>query len=90
MGDATTNYKSFAESKMFATEKEGNCLRYFALQDVSREAMRKALDSMPDKFETIWKRFMKYCNDNNRKSHHRENKHFVYSFHSVRQHRLLF
>lgn len=49
------------ESGKFTTEKEGNCLRFFALQSVSLDALRIALDNRPESFQTKWERFTNYC-----------------------------
>lgn len=51
----------FLESGKFTTEKEGNCLRFFALQSVSLDALRIALDNMSESFQTKWQRFANYC-----------------------------
>lgn len=49
------------ESGKFTTEKEGNCLRFFALQAVSLDALRIALNNRPGSFQTKWERFTNYC-----------------------------
>lgn len=51
----------FVDSGKYITESEGNCFRFFALQAVGKDAMRRTLDSMPENFEQIWDRFEKYC-----------------------------
>lgn len=46
----------------YSTEQEGNCLRFFALQTVSTNAMRIAFDKMmPAKFEDKIKEFKRHC-----------------------------
>lgn len=46
----------------YSTEQEGNCLRFFALQTVSTNAMRIAFDMMmPAKCEEKIKEFKRYC-----------------------------
>lgn len=55
-GDCTI----FLESEKFTTEKEGHCLRFFALQSVSLDALGIALD-MSESFQTKWQRFANYC-----------------------------
>lgn len=57
LGDCTI----FLESEKFTTEKEGHCLRFFALQSVSLDALGKALDNMSESFQTKWQRFANYC-----------------------------
>lgn len=56
-GDCTI----FLESEKFTTEKEGHCLRFFALQSVSLDALGIALDNMSESFQTKWQRFANYC-----------------------------
>lgn len=51
----------FSDSGKFATEREGNCLRFFALQAISRDAMEKALDSMPGTFQSKLQTYVNMC-----------------------------
>lgn len=52
------------DSKRFASEKEGNCLRFFALQSVSTDAIRRVLDNVQGNFNNKWQAYIKWCNSN--------------------------
>lgn len=51
----------FSDPEKFSSENEQNCLRFFALQDVSRKAMKMKIDTMFQNFETMWTSFETYC-----------------------------
>ena len=50
----------------FSTEKEGNCLRFFALQSVSKEALMRKINAVPGTFHSKWRTFVTFCNTPNR------------------------
>lgn len=45
-------------SETFATETEGNCLRFYALQTECRKTMRTALDRKISDFSTTWRVYL--------------------------------
>lgn len=53
----------FLDSGKYTTNKQGNCLRLFALQAVSADAMRKVFDN-PNDFEDKKTRLKQYCESN--------------------------
>lgn len=57
----------FLDCGKYSTEQEGNCLRFFALQTVSANAMRIAFDNMqPIQFEDKMKDFKQNCKSNSK------------------------
>lgn len=42
-------------------EAEGNCMRFFALQNVGAKAVRMKIATHHEDFKTIWKRFEIKC-----------------------------
>lgn len=55
------------DSGMYSSEKQGNCLRYFALQSVCSDAMRKAFDNLSGTFAGKISKFKQHCSKNVKK-----------------------
>ena len=55
------DHNFFSDPEKYSTENEQNCLRFFALQGVSREAMKMTIDTLFQNFNTMWTSFKAYC-----------------------------
>lgn len=66
------------DSSKFATEEEGNCLRFFAFQSVCRDAMKRVFDNAPGTFQTKWNAFLQWYNLNKGKAKISEHIRFVF------------
>lgn len=54
-----------SDSGNFSTKKQGNCLRFFALQTASAGALRTVFDNIADTFENKKTKFVKHCESEN-------------------------
>lgn len=64
-----TNF--FPDSRKFSTEEKVNCLRFFALQDIARKAMKMKFDTIVPgtDFENKWKAFETNCRNDKTKAY---------------------